>query len=53
MFGGQFGGARRNRTDDILLARQALSLLSYGPEPGAQGWNRTTDARAFNAPLYR
>jgi hypothetical protein len=31
MFGGQFGGARRNRTDDILLARQALSLLSYGP----------------------
>jgi hypothetical protein len=28
----QFGGARRNRTDDILLAKQALSLLSYGPE---------------------
>src|SRR5580692_4070520 len=31
-FVAQFGGARRNRTDDILLAKQALSLLSYGPE---------------------
>ena len=25
------GGARRNRTDDILLAKQALYQLSYGP----------------------
>ena len=25
------GGAGRNRTDDILLAKQALSQLSYGP----------------------
>jgi hypothetical protein len=25
------GGARRNRTDDLLLAKQALSQLSYGP----------------------
>jgi hypothetical protein len=32
IFVAQFGGARRNRTDDILLAKQALSLLSYGPE---------------------
>ena len=32
IFVAQFGGARRNRTDDILLAEQALSLLSYGPE---------------------
>ena len=24
-------GARRNRTDDILLAKQALYQLSYGP----------------------
>jgi hypothetical protein len=32
----EFGGARRDRTDDILLAKQALSQLSYGPimEPG-------------------
>ena len=27
----EFGGARRNRTDDLLLAKQALSQLSYGP----------------------
>ena len=25
------GGARRDRTDDLLRARQALSQLSYGP----------------------
>ncbi len=25
------GGARRGRTDDLLLAKQALSQLSYGP----------------------
>lgn len=25
------GGARRIRTDDILLAKQALYQLSYGP----------------------
>jgi hypothetical protein len=27
----QSGGARRDRTDDLLLAKQALSQLSYGP----------------------
>jgi hypothetical protein len=27
------GGARRDRTADLLLAKQALSRLSYGPEP--------------------
>ncbi len=27
------GGARRDRTADLLLAKQALSQLSYGPEP--------------------
>ena len=27
----QVGGARRDRTDDLLLAKQALSQLSYGP----------------------
>src|SRR5581483_4233007 len=29
------GGARRDRTDDLLLAKQALSQLSYGPGPSA------------------
>ena len=28
------GGARRDRTDDLLLAKQALSQLSYGPAVG-------------------
>lgn len=27
----KIGGAGRDRTDDILLAKQALSQLSYGP----------------------
>jgi hypothetical protein len=32
------GGARRDRTDDLLLAKQALSQLSYGPVPvGSSG----------------
>ncbi len=31
------GGASRDRTDDLLLARQVLSQLSYGPEYGASG----------------
>ena len=28
-----FGGARRDRTDDLMLAKHALSQLSYGPGP--------------------
>jgi hypothetical protein len=27
----QYGGAKEDRTPDLLLARQALSQLSYGP----------------------
>lgn len=27
-----YGGGRRDRTDDSLLAKQALSQLSYTPE---------------------
>ena len=30
-FQGLFGGARRNRTDDLFHAMEALSQLSYGP----------------------
>jgi hypothetical protein len=30
------GGASRDRTDDLLLAKQALSQLSYGPARGAR-----------------
>ncbi len=30
--GGPGGGARRNRTDDLFNAIEALSQLSYGPK---------------------
>src|SRR5579871_2392159 len=32
-----FGGARRDRTDDLMLAKHALSQLSYGPVSGPAG----------------
>lgn len=32
-----FGGTSRDRTDNLLLARQALSQLSYGPMKGDGG----------------
>jgi hypothetical protein len=28
-----FGGGERDRTDDLLVANQALSQLSYTPDP--------------------
>ena len=31
IYKGRLGGARRNRTADLLNAIQALSQLSYGP----------------------
>ena len=33
LLGARSGGANRDRTDDLLLAKQALSQLSYGPAP--------------------
>ena len=55
------GGARRDRTDDLLLAKQALSQLSYGPvcrarklpAPGigGPGWIRTTDLTLIRGAL--
>ena len=32
----RFGGARRDRTDDLKLAKLALSQLSYGPDQELQ-----------------
>ncbi len=36
------GGADRDRTDDLMLAKHALSQLSYGPsfkeQPGSVRW---------------
>jgi hypothetical protein len=42
------GGARRDRTDDLLLAKQALSQLSYGPSryPGISSQSSGKEERA-------
>ena len=45
------GGANRDRTDDLLLAKQALSQLSYGPIDGGSGWIRTTDLTLIRGAL--
>ena len=38
-----FGGGERDRTDDLLLAKQALSQLSYTPVSGDR--NQASGAR--------
>src|ERR1700722_6893153 len=38
--GPDFGGARRDRTDDLMLAKHALSQLSYGPVSRPAGARR-------------
>ena len=47
------GGGERDRTDDLLLAKQALSQLSYTPdkENGGSGWVRTIDPRLIKTVL--
>ncbi len=52
------GGARRDRTDDLLLAKQALSQLSYGPKEksrrndhGGPGTTRTSDLTLIRGAL--
>jgi hypothetical protein len=52
--GDQSGGARRDRTDDLLLAKQALSQLSYGPSEAKRQRSATEapnrrDVRRLNA----
>ena len=51
------GGANRDRTDDLLLAKQALSQLSYGPAPrrfsdiGGSGRSCTCDLTLIRGAL--
>ena len=45
------GGARRDRTDDLLLAKQALSQLSYGPEWAAGLPSRSSRAGSPPSPF--
>src|SRR5215831_11060063 len=47
------GGARRDRTDDLLLAKQALSQLSYGPNQRTEDRRRTTDIRPLSSVFCR
>ena len=51
------GGARRDRTDDLLLAKQALSQLSYGPfrwlEPGVGDRSRAGQRPNLTRPNRR
>ncbi len=46
------GGARRDRTDDLLLAKQALSQLSYGPAPVSGGWLASRSSRQLALPAF-
>lgn len=43
------GGASRNRTDDLLLAKQALSQLSYGPLRSCKSSFNTDAVRSLRA----
>ena len=46
------GGARRDRTDDLMLAKHALSQLSYGPVPEDEcSLARRAEAR-INQPAF-
>ena len=53
----QIGGDSRDRTGDLLLARQALSQLSYIPiylffgTVGGPEWARTTDLTIISRTL--
>ena len=55
----QSGGGERDRTDDLLLAKQALSQLSYTPDKklvGLDGFEPSTPAlsrRCSNQLSYR
>jgi hypothetical protein len=44
------GGARRDRTDDLLLAKQALSQLSYGPRVDLTATFQATILRKIQPP---
>ena len=47
------GGANRDRTGDLLLAKQALSQLSYGPQNigGGSGRSCTPDLTLIRGAL--
>src|SRR5436189_6402727 len=46
------GGARRDRTDDLMLAKHALSQLSYGPVPEGECFSRARLRRRYGAAAF-
>ena len=44
----QDGGARRDRTDDLMLAKHALSQLSYAPVPEDECFALMNESRTMN-----
>ena len=53
---GEIGGPERDRTADLMLAKHALSQLSYRPKFylvkfGGPKWNRTTHLRVISTAL--
>jgi hypothetical protein len=47
------GGARRDRTDDLVLAKHALSQLSYGPFPGGAPKGQIRECALLSAGRWR
>ena len=47
------GGGERDRTDDLLLAKQALSQLSYAPKPESRIRRRTRKSSRHSRPSGR
>ena len=45
------GGGERDRTDDLLVANQALSQLSYGPAPADCGGGGPEKSRTSDLPV--
>jgi len=48
-----FGGAGRDRTDDLKLAKLALSQLSYNPAPFSSIASRTADLKPSSARRFQ
>ena len=49
----RIGGARRDRTDDLMLAKHALSQLSYGPVARAQAVRAQPSRLSRLRPIHR
>src|SRR6201991_2925637 len=46
------GGARRDRTDDLMLAKHALSQLSYGPVPEDECFTPLIETHLYEVTVF-